>query len=215
MQLNRDKVTFVRASDQQKGLPETAAAAPLDAVEIARHLKGGKLPPVHLWHPARQGVSEMRICRDGTWLHQGRPINRPAMVRLFSTVLRHDDDGIHYLVTPAEMLSISIDDAPFVAVEMTVHGANREQILVFRTNVGDEVMAGPEHPIHVVFDSETGEPSPYVLVRDRLEALIARSVFYDLIELAVEVDIAGERQFGLWSAGVFFPIARAEELEEC
>ncbi len=213
--MNRDKVTFVRASDQRKGSAETALAPALDPAEIARHLKGGRLPPVQLWHPERQGVSEMRILRDGSWLHQGRPINRQAMVRLFSTVLRHDDDGIHYLVTPAEMLSIGINDAPFVAVEMTVHGANREQILVFRTNVDDEVMAGPEHPIHVVFDTETGEPSPYVLVRDRLEALIARSVFYDLIELAVEVDIAGERQFGLWSAGIFFPIVRAVELEEC
>lgn len=172
-----------------------------DPAAIAARLAGGKLPPVHLWNPPFCGEMDMRIARDGAWFYQGSPIGRKPMVRLFSTVLRRDDDGRYYLVTPAEKLAIRVDDAPFLAVEMAVHGAGRGQILTFRTSVDDEVMAGPEHPIRVATAAD-GEPSPYVRVRDRLDALIARSVFYDLVELAEERD----GRLGVWSAGVFFPI---------
>jgi uncharacterized protein len=175
-----------------------------DPAAIAARLQGRKLPPVHLWNPPFCGEMDMRIARDGTWFYQGSPIGRKPMVRLFSTVLRRDGDGRYYLVTPVEKLAIRVDDAPFVAVEMTAHGAGRGQVLTFRTNVDDEVMAGPEHPIRVATAAD-GEPSPYLHVRDRLEALIARAVFYDLVELAEERD--GE--FGVWSAGAFFPIGRA------
>lgn len=175
-----------------------------DAAAIAASLPKGKLPPVHLWEPDNCGEIDIRIARDGTWFHEGGPIRRPSMVRLFSTILRRDDDGAYYLVTPVEKLRITVEDAPFVAVEMTVHGSGREQVLTFRTNVDDEVMAGPEHPIRVVVDADSEEPSPYVHIRGGLEALIARSVFYDLVELADEEVHDGEPKFGVWSAGAFF-----------
>lgn len=178
----------------------TRAAAP-DPAAIAARLKSEKLPPVDTWNPPFCGEIDMRIARDGTWYYQGGPIGRPAMVRLFSTVLRRDEDGRYYLVTPVEKLAIRVDDAPFVAVEMTTHGQGRDQVLTFRTNVDDEVMAGPEHPIRVV-TAPDGEPSPYVHVRGRLEALISRAVFYDLVELAEERD----GLLGVWSAGAFFPL---------
>lgn len=181
-------------------------ASPPDPMTIAARLPKGKLPPVHKWNPPFCGDLDMRIARDGTWYYLGSPIGRKPMVKLFSTVLRHDDDGRYYLVTPVEKIGITVDDAPFVAVEMTVHGNGRDQVLTFRTHVDDEVMAGPAHPIRVETDPETGEPSPYVLVRDRLEALIARSVFYDLVERGENHDLDGVETFGVWSAGEFFPI---------
>lgn len=131
------------------------------------------------------------------------------MVKLFSTVLRRDDDDKYYLVTPVEKLGIIVDDAPFVAVEMTVHGEGDARALVFRTNVDDEVIADAEHPIRVEIDPGTKEPSPYVLVRDRLWALIARPVFYDLVALAEDGEIDGQARFGVWSAGEFFAIGEA------
>ena len=207
----------MRAADQSKThrtRAERHNGRP-DPVEIMRHLKSGKRPPVHTWNPDYCGEIEIRIARDGTWYYQGTPINRERMVQLFSTVLRRDDDDVYYLVTPVEKLAIEIDDAPFVAVEMTVHGTGRSQVLVFRTNVDDEVMAGAEHPIRVVVDPDAGQPAPYVHVRDRLEALIARSVFYDLVELGVEEEHNGEAHLGVWSAEVFFPLAKVTELEDC
>jgi len=138
------------------------------------------------------------------------PIRRLAakkLVRLFSTILRHDEDGEHYLVTPVEKIRIEVEDAPFIATLMTVTGEGRAQILRFETNVGDFTEAGPDHPMRFEINAETGEPSPYVHVRARLEGLIARPVFYDLVELA-EVH---EGQFGVWSHGVFFAISSAEE----
>ena len=147
------------------------------------------------WHPAREGEIDIRIARDGSWTYQGSPIGRQRMVRLFSTILRRDADDRFYLVTPAEKLAIEVEDAPFVAVEMAVErdGAGA-QSLVFRTNVNEVVAAGPEHPIRVETDPATGEPSPYIRVRDRLDALIARSVFYELVDLAETASLPeGER----------------------
>lgn len=154
----------------------------------------------------------MRIARDGTWFYLGTPIGRPELVRLFSTILRKDGDR-HYLITPVEKVGITVDDAPFVAVDFEVEGTGRAQTLTFLTNVGDETIAGPDRPIRVERDPETGEPSPYVLVRDRLEALIDRKSFYRLVEIGVNEPHQGEDWFGLWSGGVFFPIIPASELD--
>ncbi|MEQ8344319.1 MAG: DUF1285 domain-containing protein [Sneathiellaceae bacterium] len=141
-------------------------------------------PPVDSWHPAREGEIDIRIARDGSWTYRGSPIGRQRMVRLFSTILRRDEDDEFYLVTPAEKLRIQVEDAPFVAVEMAVEGEGEAQRLVFRTNVNEVVTADAEHPIRVEVDPVTAEPAPYIAVRGRLQALIARSVFYDLVELA-------------------------------
>ena len=165
------------------------------------------LPPVHLWEPDYCGAIGMQIARDGQWYYANSPIGRKKLVRLFSTILRHDEDGEHYLVTPVEKIRIEVEDAPFIATLMTVTGEGRAQILRFETNVGDFTEAGPDHPMRFEINAETGEPSPYVHVRARLEGLIARPVFYDLVELA-EVH---EGQFGVWSHGVFFAISSAEE----
>ena len=165
------------------------------------------LPPVHLWEPDYCGDIGMKIARDGQWYYANSPIGRKKLVRLFSTILRHDEDGEHYLVTPVEKIRIEVEDAPFIATLMTMTGEGRAQILRFETNVGDFTEAGPDHPMRFEINAETGEPSPYVHVRARLEGLIARPVFYDLVELA-EVH---EGQFGVWSHGVFFAMSSAEE----
>lgn len=167
--------------------------------------KSKGLPPVHLWNPAFCGDIDMRIARDGTWFYQGTPIGRKPMVRLFSTILRRDGDD-YLLVTPVEKVGIKVDDAPFVAVRLDVQGEGERQVLRFVTNVEDEVEAGPDHPLRVVIDPQTQEPSPYVHVRANLEALINRSVFYQLVELAVSRTVDGQRWLGVWSHGEFFPL---------
>ncbi|MCO4847491.1 MAG: DUF1285 domain-containing protein [Yoonia sp.] len=169
--------------------------------------KNGGLPPVHLWNPPFCGDLDMRIARDGTWFYLGTPIGRFELVKLFSTILRRDGDD-YFLVTPVEKVGITVDDAPFVAVDF-----NRvADGLVFETNVGDLVRAGPDHPIRVVRDPQTGEPSPYVLVRANLEALIDRKSFYRLVDVGEEADVDGVRWFGVWSNGAFFGIIPAAEL---
>ncbi|MDE1173814.1 MAG: DUF1285 domain-containing protein [Parvibaculaceae bacterium] len=181
-----------------------------EAESAGRKARG--LPPVHLWNPDFCGDLDMRIARDGTWFYLGTPIGRERLVRLFSTILRHDEDGRYYLVTPVEKVGIKVDDAPFVAVAMKVEGEGREQALTFTTNVGDDAVAGPDHPMRFVVDPGTGEPAPYVHVRARLEALINRAVFYDLVALGVEEPHRGEPWFGVWSGGVFFPFMPAREV---
>jgi hypothetical protein len=151
--------------------------------QAAKQAPGRGLPPVHLWNPAHVGDIDIVIRRNGEWLHEGAVIGRPALVRLFSTVLRKDPDGI-CLVTPVEKLRIVVEDAPFVAVAVERRG----EALTFTTNVGDEVTAGAEHPIRVVTDPTTGEPRPYLHVRAGLDALIARPVFYELVEMAEDVN---------------------------
>jgi hypothetical protein len=156
--------------------------------------------------PQLCGDIDMRIGRDGTWFYHDSPIGRKPLVRLFASVLRRDEAGEFWLETPAEKCRIRVDDAPFVAVEMTVAGKGRRQRLTFRTNVDEIVTADADHPIRVAVDRETGEPAPYVMVRDGLEALIARAVFYDLVELGVERAVDGAPALGVWSGGRFFPI---------
>lgn len=167
--------------------------------------------PVHLWDPPHCGALDIRIARDGTWYYLGTPIGRPELVRLFSSILRRDGDE-YVLVTPVEKVSIIVDDAPFVAVDFTATGSGKAQEITFETNVGEQVTAGPDHPIRVTHDPATGEPAPYILVRDRLEALIDRKSFYRLVELGTEEIRDGERWFGLWSGGAFFPIILSDEL---
>jgi hypothetical protein len=154
-------------------------------------------PPVESWHPPHCGDSDMRIGRDGTWFHQQTPIGRTELVRLFASLLRKDEDGF-VLVTPAEKLSIQVEDAPFIAVGMTVLGEGRAQSLCFTTNLGDESVAGAEHPLRFAMRDEA--PVPYLHIRGGLEARLARAVYYPLIDLAVEAEGA----LGVWSDGVFF-----------
>jgi uncharacterized protein len=160
-----------------------------------------KRPPVSAWHPERVGSSAMRIGADGRWFHQGAEIRRPEMVRLFSTILRRDD-GQHFLVTPAERLSIEVDDAPFLAVDVEAQGRGHTQRLVFRTNVDDFIEADAAHPIRM--RRRGADARPYVLVRDDLDALISRAVFYRLAELAVPGPHATAG--GVWSNGSFFEL---------
>ncbi|WP_282607635.1 DUF1285 domain-containing protein [Pelagibius sp. Alg239-R121] len=152
------------------------------------------------------GDFDIRIARDGTWFHQGSPIGRKPLVKLFSTVLRREDDGEYWLVTPVERGRVIVEDAPFTAVEFSVSGSGKDQALRFRTNVDTWVELDSEHPLRIAVDSETGEPRPYILVRDRLEALILRSVYYGLAELAIEETMEQGKRFGLWSSGSFFPL---------
>lgn len=172
---------------------------------LAQLPKGKGLPPVHLWNPDFCGDIDMRIARDGTWYYLGSPIGRKPMVRLFSSIIRRDGDD-YFLVTPVEKVGITVEDAPFVAVSVEVSGEGERQVLRFVTHVEDEVEAGAEHPIRVVIDPVTQEPSPYVHVRANLEAVIHRNVFYQLVELAVVREIDGRRWLGVWSGGEFFPI---------
>lgn len=175
--------------------------------------KAGKKgpPPVHLWHPDFQHDVDIRIARDGTWFHEGSPINRAGLVTLFSSILRRDGDD-YFLVTPAEKARITVDDAPFVVLDFETEGKGRDQVITFFTNVEDAATAGPDHPIRLARDPDSGEPAPYVTIRADLEALIDRKSFYRLIELGVQEQHQGENWFGLWSGGQFFPLIRAAEL---
>lgn len=194
-----------------------AAPAPPDADAIAKEAakaaRRGGLPPVHLWNPPFCGDLDIRIARDGTWYYLGTPIGRPAMVRLFSTILKYED-GKYYLVTPVEKVGIQVEDAPFVAVDFTCRGHGTDQRLTFETNVGDLAEVGADNPLRVARDTETGEPSPYVMVRAGLEALIDRKSFYRLVEMAVHAEHEGARWFGVWSGGVFWPIIPSAELDD-
>ncbi len=158
------------------------------------------------------GDFSMRIDRNGTWYYRGSPIGRHALVRLFSTVLRRDANGLYWLTTPVENGQIDVEDAPFIGVELIVEGAGRNQIIHIRTNVDDIVRIDKEHPLRVATAPDTGEPRPYVFVRKGLEARLARSVFYHLVDLG-EAEVAGlgdgsEGAFGVWSAGQFFPLGK-------
>jgi uncharacterized protein len=161
--------------------------------------RAGRLPAAEL------GDLDMRIARDGIWFYRGSPINRIPLVKLFASVLRRDGDGSYWLVTPAERGRVTVEDAPFVAVTVDREGEGRDQRLIFRTNLDEIVTAGPDHKLRVE-TADDGTPAPYILVRPGLEARIARPVFYELVELAGEDWVAGERRFGVWSAGVFFEL---------
>jgi hypothetical protein len=167
--------------------------AGLSLDEIARMASERAPRPVETWNPPDCGHSGMRIARDGSWHHEGRPIARPAMVRLFASILRREPDGGFVLVTPVEKLTIDVEDAPFVAVELKSDGEGRQASLAFRLNTDEVVLAGPLHPLRL-----EGE-RPYLAVRPGLDALIARPVYYELAELGLD-------EGGVWSGGVFFPL---------
>ena len=173
-------------------------------IAAAKQAPGRGLPPVHLWNPAHCGEIDIVIKKDGLWFHEGTPIGREALVRLFSTVLRKDPDGFH-LVTPVEKMRITVEDAPFIAVRVDRVG----EALRFLTNVGDEVEAGADNTIRIEADPQTGEPQPYLHVRRGLEAKIARPVFYELVEMATERDTPGGPQLGVASNGAWFPVGPA------
>jgi hypothetical protein len=176
---------------------------------LQREASAGRgLPPVDKWHPVHCGDIDIRIARDGQWFHQGTPIGRKELVRLFSTILRKDPDG-YVLVTPAEKMRIVVEDAPFLGVLLDVEGSGRGQKLTFTTNVGDQTIAGAANPIRVETDLATGGPAPYVHVRKGLEARIARAAFYQLADLAVPGEGEHAGSLGVWSAGVFFRLGPA------
>jgi len=189
-----------------------------DLTELAQGRAGGKSQTGDEPAPARPGDRpaalapescgeiDIRIARDGTWFYHGSPIGRKPLVKLFSAALRRESDGSYWLVTPAERVRIRVDDAPFVAVAVALTGAGRDAVLTFRTNVDDEVRAGSEHGIRVAYNPETGEPAPYIVVREGLEALIARPVYYDLVALGREEMVNGRTMFGVWSGGEFFAL---------
>ena len=179
-----------------------ADLASLSLVEIARLAEEKKLPPVERWNPSHCGHSAMRIAADGTWFHEGSPIGRPALVRLFSNILRREPDGGFVLVTPVEKLDIDVEDAPFVAVEVRSEGEGAARELAFRLNTGDVVIAGPAHPLR--FADRGHGLHPYLEVRTGLDALVARPVYYELAELALA---EGAEPAGLWSSGAFHPFA--------
>jgi len=197
---------------REQGLTSATEARGLEAL-ISRATRAGKGPaPVERWNPDFCGDLDMEIRADGTWFYLGTPIGRMPLVQLFSTVLRKDEDGRTYLVTPVERVGIRVVDAPFVAVEMDVSGAGDDQAITFRTNVGDVVEAGPGHPLRFVDEEATGGLKPYVLVRGRLEALVARAVMYELVEHGEEIDIDGRMMFAVRSRGEIYPIMPAEKL---
>lgn len=187
-------------------MPESRLPIELQGVSLAdlqTLIDQRRLPPVDRWNPERCGDSGMRIARDGTWYHEGSPIRRPAMVRLFSTVLRREPDGRHVLVTPVEKLDIEVEATAFRALEMTREGQGRKQCIAFRLDSGDALILGPDHPLCIV-DTPEGL-SPRLLVRHGLEAELTRPVYYELAELALA---GGGNPPGVWSAGTFFPLAQ-------
>ena len=198
----------IQASDDAAGLAALIARAAAD--------KGGQargLPPVERWNPPDCGDIDMEIRADGTWFYMGTPLGRAPLVRLFSTVLRRDEDGKTYLVTPVEKVGIRVVDAPFVAVEMDAQGEGKVQRLTVRTHVGDVVEAGSEHHLRFVIHGENKELKPYLHVRGRLEALVSRAVMYDIVALGETMMIDGTAMFAVRSGGAVFPIMPAAELE--
>lgn len=188
------------------------ADAPYSLLAELEKVKDKGRPPIHLWNPDNVKDIDIVIRRDGTWEHEGAPIKRARLMHLFASVMRLEDDGEYYLVTPVEKCRISVEDAPFSAISVEASGEGKDQTLTFTTNVAETVTADADHPIRVEVDDESGEPSPYVMVRDGLEALINRATWYELAGLLAEETLSGEQWDGLWSGGEFFPFIRANEL---
>ena len=188
-------------------------AALVSRAQADRNAGKDGLPPIERWNPPYCGDIDMEIRADGTWFYMGTPIGRHQLVRLFSTVLRRDEDGKTYLVTPVEKIGIRVVDAPFLAVEMSVAEENGDPVLTFRTNVGDVVRVGPDNPLRFVTMGEGDQLKPYLLVRGRLEALINRAVTYDLLARGEEAEIDGARMFVIRSGGATFPVMPMDRLE--
>ncbi len=202
------------AAETIKSAPDAAGLAALisRAAEQSGDGKRG-LPPVEKWNPPFCGDLDMEIRADGTWFYMGTPIGRAPLVRLFSTVLRKDEDGKTYLVTPVEKVGIRVADAPFLAVEMQACETDGRLLLTFRTNVGDVVTANASHPLRFETVGDDRQLKPYLVVRGRLEALVSRAVMYDLVALGAVIDVDGVEMFAIRSGGEVFPIMPAAELE--
>jgi hypothetical protein len=184
--------------------------AKADDGELARIAAAAATPPgantKDRAPPRDCGHFDIHIDRDGSWFYRGTPINRASLVRLFSTVLERDAEDVYWLITPAERGRITVDDAPFLAVEVERSGEGPAQALSFRTNIGDFVTADAAHPLRIATDKATDTPRPYILVRNRLEARLTRPVFYSLVDWAVEERVGGVTRVGIWSKGTFFPL---------
>lgn len=187
---------------------EQSAASPLS--RLMREAASVNYPPVERWEPDDCGEIDIRIATDGTWYHEGRPIRRPELVKLFSRVLRRDNDGHHYLVTPVEKMRIRVDDAPLHVSAMQLAGTGRGQRIVFRTLTDDRIPLNADHPIVMRAAPADGEPRPYVRARGELDALVLRPVYYELAEHVCEVTIDGRVRLGVWSAGCFFPLDESQ-----
>ncbi|MCL7944598.1 DUF1285 domain-containing protein [Marinobacter sp. ATCH36] len=182
--------------------PETIA----EQVEKAQ-APGNGLPPLHEWNPELSGDIDIVIARDGQWLYQGKPINREAIVRLFSTILRREDDGHYFLVTPVEKWRITVEDAPLLAHSLRATGEGKDQVLSLTTNTGEVVEIGEAHPLHVSTYDGTDEPRPVVKLRHGIEARLVTAAYYDLADLVTEDSSDGETAPGVWSHGNFYKIA--------
>ena len=182
--------------------------AQLSLAEAAELLAARKLPPVESWHPTREGDSAMEIRADGSWFHEGGRINRPAMVKLFSMILRREPDGGHVLVTPAEKLVIAVEDTPFRAVEMKSEGRGDARKLIFRLATDDLVMAGPDHPLRFGRDPDSPDPRLHVrgAIGNGLEARIDRALYYEIVETALAENAEAP---AIWSNGARFPLVDA------
>jgi len=163
-----------------------------------------KLPPVEKWNPPLSGDIDIRITREGTWLHEGDPIKRQGLIKVFSSILKREN-GQYFLVTPVEKWHIQVDDAPFSVVSVDLLTQNDLQVLIFETSVGDKVIAGPDNPLRVVTDA-SGQPSPYLYIRNDMEGLLVRPVFYQLAEIAVLCPEKEKAVLGVYSLGEFFPL---------
>ncbi|MEM7471635.1 MAG: DUF1285 domain-containing protein [Pseudomonadota bacterium] len=199
---------MAKGTSAQKLEMPSAESIAASAQEVAKR----GLPPVEKWNPPFCGDLDMRIARDGTWFYLGTPIGRPGLVKLFSSILRKDGDD-YFLVTPVEKVGITVEDAPFVALDFELEGEGDEKSLRFETHVGDFVIADADHPIRVDY-SDDGEPSPYILVRRNLEALIDRKSFYRLVELGIHEEYQDDTWFGVRSCSTFFPIIPSADLED-
>lgn len=213
LRLDRSKATahvVAMVSTAQPIRPEGLDLGTASLADIARALADKRLPPVDQWNPTHCGDSDMRIAADGTWFHMGTPIGRPALVKLFSTILRREADGSYVLVTPAEKLSVIVDDAPFQAVEASSRGEGTDRTLAFRLLTDEIILAGPDNPLRLE-TAPDGTPRPYLHVRgpkDRpLEALVNRPVFYQLADMAIAEQEKAGGLLGLWSGGAFFALA--------
>jgi len=178
----------------------------LDPFSLVSKIKTRGPAPVHLWNPPFCGDIDMRILRDGTWLHEGKPIRRKAMVQLFASILLRDTDAQYYLVTPAEKVRIQVDDCPFLAVLLDNKGEGEQQQIQFTTNTDERFMLDADHRLQVTENAESGEPHPVVHVRSGLNALLARNVFYQLVELAQQRQIGSATITGVWSCSEVFPL---------
>src|SRR5947209_12208160 len=210
--------TTKRGQTTSQGLEGLTAAAKQAADDAAKddaakkNITGTALPPVHLWNPPFCGDLDMRIARDGTWFYMGTPIGRPALVRLFSTILKRED-GKHFLVTPVEKVGIRVDDAPFLAVEMRKEHDERGALLRFRTNVDDWVSCDAAHRLQFKAAADGGL-TPYLHVRADLWAKVTRPLYYDLVDMGEERVVDGQAMFGITSSGEFFAMADAQQVRD-